>query len=53
MEEMKPAKADEPEIEITAPQFTTQLNGATELKEGQSVHMECMLLPVNDNKLKV
>lgn len=36
-----------------APVFTTQLNGPTELIEGQSAHYECRIEPYPDPNLKV
>lgn len=36
-----------------APRFTTQLNGPTELYEGQSAHYECRIEPYPDSSLKV
>lgn len=36
-----------------APFFTTQLNGPTELVEGQSAHYECRIEPYPDANLKV
>lgn len=35
------------------PQFTTQLQSLTNLKEGNSVHLECHLVPVGDPDMKV
>lgn len=35
------------------PKFTTQIQNLTGLKDGQSAHFECTLVPVNDPKLKV
>lgn len=35
------------------PQFTTQIQDIVGLKDGQSAHFECTLIPVNDPNLKV
>lgn len=35
------------------PKFTTQIQNLTGLKDGQSAHFECTLVPVNDPELKV
>uniref|UniRef100_A0A1I7XKV9 Titin n=1 Tax=Heterorhabditis bacteriophora TaxID=37862 RepID=A0A1I7XKV9_HETBA len=54
MEELQPAKPSEEEAPPEPPIFTQQLNGPTEiLKEGQSVHMDCIVQPINDPTLKI
>lgn len=40
-------------IVTQAPRFTTQLNGPTNLCEGQSAHYECRIEPYPDPNLKV
>lgn len=35
------------------PKFTSQIQSLSGLKDGQSAHFECTLVPVNDPKLKV
>lgn len=35
------------------PKFTTQIQSITGLKDGESAHFECTLVPVNDPNLKV
>lgn len=35
------------------PQFTTQIQNIEGLRDGQSAHFECTLLPVGDPNLKV
>ncbi|CAL4067925.1 unnamed protein product, partial [Meganyctiphanes norvegica] len=37
----------------TAPRFTVQLSGLTQLWEGQSAHVECRLEPYPDSSMKV
>lgn len=47
-------RPSEPELEQIVPVFTKQLSGPTDiLKEAQSVHMDCMVQPINDPNLKV
>uniref|UniRef100_A0A0N5ALN5 Immunoglobulin I-set domain protein n=1 Tax=Syphacia muris TaxID=451379 RepID=A0A0N5ALN5_9BILA len=54
IESMQPAKPDEEDYVPEQPVFTQELQGPTEvLKEGQSVHMDCMLQPINDPNLKI
>lgn len=54
IESIQPAKPSEDEFIPTHPVFTQDLVGPTEvLKEGQSVHMDCMVQPINDPNLKV
>ncbi|VDO27823.1 unnamed protein product [Haemonchus placei] len=54
IEQLQPAKPSEPELPPQAPVFTQQLSGPDEiLKEGQSVHMDCIVQPINDPSLKV
>uniref|UniRef100_A0A7I4YU80 Ig-like domain-containing protein n=1 Tax=Haemonchus contortus TaxID=6289 RepID=A0A7I4YU80_HAECO len=54
IEQLQPAKPSEPELPPQAPVFTQQLSGPDEiLKEGQSVHMDCIVQPINDPSLKI
>uniref|UniRef100_A0A913I9R6 Ig-like domain-containing protein n=1 Tax=Strongyloides stercoralis TaxID=6248 RepID=A0A913I9R6_STRER len=54
IEALKPAKAEQIEVTPEPPVFTQQLQGPTEsVKENQSVHMDCMIQPINDPKLKI
>lgn len=54
IEAMQPAKPEEEDYVPEKPVFTQQLSGPSEiLKEGQSVHMDCMVQPINDPRLKV
>lgn len=47
-------RREEEEVTITqAPRFTTQLNGPTNLVEGQSAHYECRIEPYPDPNLQV
>lgn len=47
-------RREEEEIRVTqAPFFSTQLNGPTEIIEGQSAHYECRIEPYPDSNLKV
>lgn len=46
-------REQEDSIVTQAPRFTTQLNGPTELYEGQSAHYECRIEPYPDSNLKV
>lgn len=47
-------RREEEEVIVTrAPEFTTKLNGPTELYEGQSAHYECRIEPYPDSNLKV
>ncbi|KIH53561.1 immunoglobulin I-set domain protein, partial [Ancylostoma duodenale] len=42
------------DLPLEPPVFTQQLSGPTEvLKEGQSVHMDCVVQPINDPNLKI
>lgn len=37
-----------------APQFTQQLNGfVNDLKEGQPLHLDCAVMPINDSSLRI
>ncbi|XP_033606475.1 titin isoform X1 [Cryptotermes secundus] len=48
------SRREEEEIVVTqAPHFTAQLNGPTNLLEGQSAHYECRIEPYPDPNLKV
>lgn len=40
-------------VEGQAPKFTTHIQNLEGLKDGQSAHFECTLIPVNDPELKV
>ncbi len=40
-------------VEGQAPKFTTQIQSIEGLKDSQSAHFECTLIPVNDPELKV
>lgn len=54
IEAMQPAKPEDEEYVPEHPVFTQPLRGPTDiLKEGQSVHMDCMVQPINDPNLKV
>ncbi|KJH46031.1 immunoglobulin I-set domain protein [Dictyocaulus viviparus] len=54
IEQIQPAKPSEEDIVMEPPVFTQQLTGPSEvLKEGQSVHMDCVLQPINDPNLKI
>lgn len=46
-------REEEDTIVTQAPRFTTQLNGPTNLSEGQSAHYECRIEPYPDPNLKV
>lgn len=47
-------RTEEEEVTVTqAPHFSTQLNGPTNLVEGQSAHYECRIEPYPDATLKV
>ncbi|OZC07058.1 hypothetical protein X798_05950 [Onchocerca flexuosa] len=54
IEAVQPAKPSEEELIPEMPSFTQPLNGPKEvLREGQSVHMDCMVQPINDPNLKI
>ncbi|VDK66159.1 unnamed protein product, partial [Onchocerca ochengi] len=54
IEAVQPAKPSEEELIPEMPSFTQPLNGPKEvLREGQSVHMDCMVQPINDPDLKI
>uniref|UniRef100_A0A0N5C356 Ig-like domain-containing protein n=1 Tax=Strongyloides papillosus TaxID=174720 RepID=A0A0N5C356_STREA len=54
IEALKPAKPEQIDVTPEPPVFTQQLQGPTEpVKENQSVHMDCMVQPINDPKLKI
>ncbi|VDK45179.1 unnamed protein product [Anisakis simplex] len=54
IEAMQPAKPEEEEYVPEVPVFTQPLTGPSEiLKEGQSVHMDCMVQPITDPNLKI
>lgn len=47
-------RKEEQETVVTqAPKFTAQLNGPSDLVEGQSAHYECRIEPYPDANLKV
>lgn len=52
MEEHYVPEKEEPAIPVTRPVFITPLKNV-EIVEGQPIHLECKLEPVNDPKLKV
>ncbi|KAF8383875.1 ketn-1 [Pristionchus pacificus] len=54
IEALKPALPSEADAPPEAPSFSQQLSGPTDvLKEGQSVHMDCVVQPINDPNLKI
>lgn len=54
IEAQRPAEPDVEELQAEAPQFIQQLNGAVEkLKEGQPLHLDCAVLPINDPNLRI
>nr|CDQ05422.1 BMA-KETN-1, isoform j [Brugia malayi] len=54
IEAVQPAKPSEEELMPEKPSFIQQLSGPKEvLREGQSVHMDCMVQPINDPNLKI
>ncbi|GMR57574.1 hypothetical protein PMAYCL1PPCAC_27769, partial [Pristionchus mayeri] len=54
IEALKPALPSEADAPLEAPSFPQQLSGPTDvLKEGQSVHMDCVVQPINDPNLKI
>ncbi|ULT87824.1 hypothetical protein L3Y34_007185 [Caenorhabditis briggsae] len=54
MEQLQPAKPSDDDGPAQPPVFTQALTGPTEpLKEGQSVHMDCVVQPINDPSLKI
>uniref|UniRef100_A0A915PRJ2 Ig-like domain-containing protein n=1 Tax=Setaria digitata TaxID=48799 RepID=A0A915PRJ2_9BILA len=54
IEAVQPAKPSEDEYVPEMPSFTQELNGPKEiLREGQSVHMDCMVQPISDPNLKI
>ncbi|VDO67652.1 unnamed protein product [Heligmosomoides polygyrus] len=54
IEQLQPAQPSEPELPPEKPVFTKELSGPEEiLKEGQSVHMDCVVQPINDPSLKI
>ena len=54
LEAVKPAEPSEPELEPVPPQFTQQLSGQIdELNEGQPLHLECTVQPINDPNLRI
>ncbi|CAI4222564.1 unnamed protein product [Auanema sp. JU1783] len=54
MEQLQPAKPSDDDAPPEPPIFTQQLTGPTEvLKEGQSVHMDCVVQPINDPSLVI
>lgn len=51
---MRPAEPTEDDFPPEAPQFTQELSGAIEdLKEGDPLHLDATILPINDPKLRV
>ncbi|VDN06754.1 unnamed protein product [Thelazia callipaeda] len=54
IEAIEPAKPSEEEIVFEMPHFIQSLNGPKEiLREGQSVHMDCIVEPIRDPNLKI
>ncbi|CAD6198030.1 unnamed protein product [Caenorhabditis auriculariae] len=54
MEQLQPAKPSDDDAPLQPPVFTQPLSGPSEvLKEGQSVHMDCVIQPINDPSLKI
>ncbi|CAJ0586229.1 unnamed protein product, partial [Mesorhabditis spiculigera] len=54
LEALRPAKPTDEDAPPEAPSFTQQLQGPQEvLKEGQSVHLDCVVQPINDPRLKI
>ncbi|PAV62890.1 hypothetical protein WR25_23783 isoform D [Diploscapter pachys] len=54
MEDLKPAAPSDEAPPLEPPVFTQQLTGPTDvLKEGQSVHMDCIVQPINDPTLRI
>ncbi|GMT09920.1 hypothetical protein PFISCL1PPCAC_1217, partial [Pristionchus fissidentatus] len=54
IEALKPAVPSEADAPPEPPSFPQPLSGPTEvLKEGQSVHMDCVVQPINDPNLKI
>lgn len=55
IEAIKPAQPEDEEVVAEPPQFTQQLQASqTEnIVEGQPLHLDCLLIPINDNKLRV
>uniref|UniRef100_A0A8R1HM90 Ig-like domain-containing protein n=1 Tax=Caenorhabditis japonica TaxID=281687 RepID=A0A8R1HM90_CAEJA len=54
MEQLQPAKPSDDDGPAQPPVFTQPLAGPTEpLKEGQSVHMDCVVQPINDPSLRI
>jgi len=53
LEAPKMRPEDIPEGPKQAPQFIQHLVEPPDIKEGQNVHLECQLLPVDDPELKV
>ena len=54
MEDLKPAVPSDEAPPLEPPVFTQQLTGPTDvLKEGQSVHMDCIVQPINDATLRI
>uniref|UniRef100_A0A915DZ78 Ig-like domain-containing protein n=1 Tax=Ditylenchus dipsaci TaxID=166011 RepID=A0A915DZ78_9BILA len=52
IEAVRPAEPTIDDLPAEAPQFTQQLSGPIEgLKEGQQLHLDCTVLPINDPKL--
>ncbi|CAB3397921.1 unnamed protein product [Caenorhabditis bovis] len=54
MEQFQPAKPSDDDAPMQPPVFTQPLTGPSDqLKEGQSVHMDCVVQPINDPTLKI
>ncbi len=46
----RPAEEETPSV---PPRFVTELQGTTQLAEGQTAHLECRIEPIHDSKLRV
>ena len=53
LETHQPLSKPMPPDQIQPPQFITQMQSLTELKEGDAAYFECRLVPTNDPKLEV
>lgn len=53
LEAPKPAAEEVQTGPKQTPQFVKQLTDITDLKEGDTIHLECQLTPTDDNKLQV
>lgn len=53
LEAPKRRHVDIPDQPITAPYFTSELTSYDGLKEGQTVHLECQVQPMNDPNMRI